>query len=119
MKTEIKDDAVFYDGKKVGKIQTTPSGEVEFIPSVVLHHKTAERIRKDIEEILSQGVSEAGESHALSEAGSTPAPATNDPEPEQDPSMGDKTPAYVAWFRRNHSAQAFEKRYANRKFTEE
>lgn len=31
---------------------------------------------------------------------------------------GDKTPAYVQWFRENHSEEEFEARYGHRKFGE-
>ena len=39
-----------------------------------------------------------------------------DPEPTLDPLAGDKTPAYVEWFARNHSEEEFAKKYpAHRK----
>ena len=39
--------------------------------------------------------------------------------PEQDPAFGDKTPAYVAWFKENHSESEFEAKYGNRKISQE
>lgn len=36
--------------------------------------------------------------------------------PAKDPAMGDKTPAFVEWFRENHSEAEFEARYGHRKY---
>lgn len=41
--------------------------------------------------------------------------STLDPEPEMLSEAGDKTPAYIEWYRRNHSAEAFRAKYAHRK----
>ena len=41
------------------------------------------------------------------------------PEPPQDPRMGDKTPAWRAWFRMTHTQDEYQKRYAGRKVSDE
>jgi hypothetical protein len=38
-------------------------------------------------------------------------------EPSQDPMMGDKTPAYVRWFKANHTEAEFQAKYGHRKYT--
>ena len=40
---------------------------------------------------------------------------SDDPEPLKTPEAGDKTPAYIAWYRRNHTEAEFEEKYGNRK----
>lgn len=45
--------------------------------------------------------------------------AEGEAEPAQDPTMGDKTPAYVRWYRATHTAEEFEQKYRNRKFNED
>lgn len=40
-------------------------------------------------------------------------------EPSKDPQSGDKTPAYIEWFRANHSKEEFAARYGHRKFGRE
>jgi len=40
-------------------------------------------------------------------------------EPAMDPARGDKTPAYVRWYRATHTAEEFARKYNNRTFTEE
>jgi hypothetical protein len=122
MNIEIQDDGtVLKDGEKVG---TVDDGDViSFTPVLGLHHKTAKSIQARIEEHFAnqpQGASEAGETHALPEVGSTPAPATTpsvpagDPEPAMAADAGDKTPEWIEWFRRNHSKEEFVARYAGR-----
>lgn len=39
-------------------------------------------------------------------------------EPPKTISEGDKTPAYVEWYRKNHSKEEFDSKYGNRKFGE-
>lgn len=41
------------------------------------------------------------------------------PEPTKDLQSGDKTPAYIEWFRVNHSPEEFSARYGHRKFGRE
>lgn len=36
--------------------------------------------------------------------------------PEKDPFLGDKTPAYIRWFRDNHTEEEFQAKYGNRKY---
>lgn len=48
-----------------------------------------------------------------------PAPPSFYPEPPQDPRMGDKTPAWRAWFRMTHTQDEYQKRYAGRKVSDE
>lgn len=58
----------------------------------------------------------AQETPAPDEAASLPdAQERADPEPEMLSEAGDKTPAYIEWYRRNHSAEAFRAKYAHRK----
>jgi hypothetical protein len=38
-------------------------------------------------------------------------------EPAQDPMMGDKTPAYIRWFKANHTEAEFQAKYGHRKYT--
>jgi len=44
-------------------------------------------------------------------------PPNKSAEPEQDPLQGDKTPAYVEWYRENHSPEEFDAKYKGRKGT--
>jgi len=39
------------------------------------------------------------------------APAGNDPEPEKSIELGDLTPAWIEWFKRNHTEEEFFDRY--------
>jgi hypothetical protein len=48
------------------------------------------------------------------EAPETEPQPSNEP-PKQDPSLGDKTPAYVAWFKANKTAEEFQAKYGSRK----
>jgi hypothetical protein len=41
------------------------------------------------------------------------------PAPPQDPRLGDKTPAYRAWFRQYHTQEEYQKKYAGRKVSDE
>jgi hypothetical protein len=117
MKTTIEGSAVLHDGKHAGDLTI----EGDFKPIEGLHHATAKRIAKDID-ILKQGGQVASRlPHKQENIGSNPIPATTpkagkDLEPEMDPDKGDKTPAYVEWFKRNHSKAEFEAKYGNRRF---
>lgn len=42
-------------------------------------------------------------------------PASIPPAPPQNPAMGDKTPAYVEWFRQNHSKEECAAKYPERR----
>jgi hypothetical protein len=118
----LEDGTVLKDGENVGSMKPGPG--IEFEPKPRLHPKTAAAVSKRVvarlTEIQTQGALEAGETHALPEVGSIPTPATfqtvtgADPEPEQSNDAGDKTPAFVAWFQRNHTKEQFEARYAGR-----
>ncbi len=48
----------------------------------------------------------------------TDTPKRLDPEPAKSFEAGDKTPEYVAWYKRNHSAAEFEAKYGHRKVAE-
>lgn len=58
---------------------------------------------------LQDGQEASRPAHNQEIAGSIPAPATNDPEPPMSPKYGDKTPDWMAWFKRN-----FPREYAIR-----
>ncbi|GAT35613.1 hypothetical protein TSACC_3684 [Terrimicrobium sacchariphilum] len=85
---EIKDDVVWIDGEDVGKFDKEQGGAfASFVdPAPVL-----------------QG-----------EPPATLPQAPGSPEPVKDPQYGDLTPAYIEWFRANHSAEEFAKRYHHR-----
>ena len=134
----IEGTAILRDGEQVGKL--TPEGD--FKPIEGLHHKTAEKIAKEIDILKDQGGQTASRSaHNQEIAGSIPATGTTHDEgldrlevlsknpkfrsgttpisgplaaPQQDPALGDKTRAYVSWYRLNHTAKAFDAKYGNR-----
>lgn len=80
-------ETVRHDGKIAGRVR-----DGQFHPRRGLAKRTQELIKKHLAKLA-------------------------DPEPQQDPRLGDKTPAYVAWFRRHHTSTAYKARYSGRKFT--
>jgi hypothetical protein len=118
MNIEIKDANVLRDGEQVGTIG--PDGE--FYPVDGLHHKTVERIRKELREIpgATHGINtelQGGEvvtrlAHNQENEGSIPSPATiaKDPEPERT-ELGDIDTALIQWRKRNWDADAFAELY--------
>jgi len=112
----IEENTVLRDGKKVGEL----TAEGDFLPVEGLHHKTAEKIAKEID-ALKQGGQEASRlAHTQENAGSNPAPATKPAKaqkgeaPPQSPRAGDKTPEYVEWYRANHTEAEFLAKYGHR-----
>lgn len=125
----IQDGHVIKDGKEVGTI----GADGAFYPSPGLHHKTIEAVNKFLNQ--PQGETVSSDVHNVASEGSTPSPATIegkfDPkgvtifenphgfksppeidfEPPQDPQSGDKTPAYVEWYARNHTKAEFDAKY--------
>jgi hypothetical protein len=53
----------------------------------------------------------------LRPTGKTLVEVFTEPPPPQDPKLGDKTPAYIAWLKRAHPKEA-ETRYSGRKISE-
>lgn len=53
---------------------------------------------------------------ALSVTASNPTPMPSFP-PAMDPMHGDKTPAYVEWYRHTHSDAEFQAKYGHRKIS--
>ena len=91
MSIEVKDGVVTKDGQEVGLWENH-----KFSPVDTVHHKTAESIRKELETQF-------------------PKPKKGE-EPPKDPMQGDKTPAYVQWYRDNHTKEEFEAKYGGRTF---
>lgn len=140
MKIEIKNGTVTNDGEPVGTIEngvctltasippvikgainsifgskltfvvegSTGTGEVEEEPE-------EETVRLDglnddelLAEIKKRGLIKDGESASVGVAAEK---SNIPPPPAQHPAMGDKDPAYVAWFRRHHSEEDFAAKY--------
>lgn len=113
----LPDGAVLRNGQNVGRI--VDEGSMwKFEPIPKLHHATLKFVTEALQEHFAgqepQGALEAGESHKLSQEGSIPSPATNDPEPPMCKMLGDRTPEFIEWYRRNHSPEEFRKRYSGR-----
>lgn len=125
MKITIENATVYRDGEEVG----TVGPDQEFHPIEGLHHKSAKKIAGEVENLLRGGQEESHLAHTQEIAGSNPAPATITKadvekvqaldEPAQHPHMGDKTPAYIEWFRQNHTEEEFQAKYGNRKFQDQ
>lgn len=118
---------VLWEGKMAGTI-THEDTTWTFEPLDGIHHKRLAVIERELREFMAgplmpedselQDREEVNSSGSYPEGiGSNPIPATNDPEPEQSHEAGDKTPAYVAWFQRNHTPAEFEAKYGKRKVT--
>jgi len=127
MNIEIKNSEVFRDGEQVGIIL---SGDT-FEPVPGLHHKTIEKIRKQLSEL--QGGEVASRlAHNQEIEGSIPSPATtseaftttpsyaaktkvqtiadSDPQPERG-ELGDIAPDLIEWRKRNWPMDAFSELY--------
>lgn len=112
MNIEVIEANVIKDGEQVGTI----GPDEKFYPTVKLHHKTLEAIEREIFKARGSLARLKRQSHNLDIVGSNPTSATTDPEPEQTPEAGDKTPEYIAWFKRNHSEAEFQSKYGKRTY---
>jgi hypothetical protein len=92
-----------------------------FSPVAGLHHKTQAHVRELLQEKFDGPSSvdrnaDVDAEEAIGPAMSAipePAALGVDEEPAQEPSMGDKTPAWMAWFKRTRPEE-FAARYAGR-----
>lgn len=109
MKIEIRDDDVFLDGEMVGTLW--PLGR--FTPKEKMHHKRVAMIEREILKMRDSSVVDRLP-HKQEAEGSIPSPATIPAPPTCEPSHGDKSPAYVAWYRDNHTAEEFQAKYGHR-----
>lgn len=105
MNIEIEEEGcVIRNGERVGAVDSKGN----FHPVIGLHHKTAEKIRKQVSELQGgQGGKSSGS--YPEEAGSTPAPATipdSDPQPERG-ELGDIAPDLIEWRKRNWRPDLF------------
>lgn len=96
MNIEIIECAVYRDGQGVGKYQ-----DGVFTPNEGLHHKTVEKIKREIASL-------AGESKEPQPA--WPAPSANDPEPARG-ELGDIATDLIEWRKRNWPADQFAEVY--------
>ena len=101
MNIEVKGTAVFRDGDEVGTVNLATG---EFSPIEGLNGNTV----KAIEKHLASRPGEGSDSQA-------PKAKPAAPEPAQDPKFGDKTPAYVEWYRKTHGQAAFDEKYGHRR----
>ena len=104
----IEHNIVTREQQKVGTIG--PDGE--FYPVEGLHHKTVEKIRKQVSE-LQGGESASRLAHNQETEGSIPSPATipdSDPQPERG-ELGDIAPELIEWRKRNWPMDAFSELY--------
>jgi hypothetical protein len=93
------------DGENVGSLNP------DFHPVKGLHHKRVAMIEREISKLRGSAAVER-QVHNLEVEGSIPSPATQ--EPPMDWDKGDKTPAYIEWFRATHTPEEFKTKYAHR-----
>lgn len=112
MNITIKNETeVIRDGKNVGSLDETG----KFTPRSGLHHKTQEAVENWLAENVKPDP-QAPTSEPTPESQNEVSVEPDNAEPEQDPMLGDKTPEYIAWYRKNHSSVEFEKKYGGRKY---
>ncbi|MEI6278307.1 MAG: hypothetical protein WCQ16_02845 [Verrucomicrobiae bacterium] len=101
--------AILCDGQPVATLDTKRNAIISPAP---LHHKIKAAIARIIEGKPTFLVEPVSPMSDLDE----PAFLAAD-EPAMDPGLGDKTPAYIEWYRDNHTAGEFQAKYGHRKFT--
>jgi hypothetical protein len=119
-KYTLENGAIMADGQQIARHDAARNVVVSLEP---LHHKVKSSISRlidpnpdyEVEAVQESSVipPEPGPKDVIPEV---PAPieAMETP-PATDPALGDKTPAYVEWFRRTHSAEEFAAKYRGRK----
>jgi len=119
-KYTLENGAIMADGQAIARHDAARNVVVSTEP---LHHKIKSAISRliepnpayEVDELLeSPRITPEPDSDAVLPKGPVPAAAMEEP-PAKDPALGDKTPAYVEWFRRNHSAEEFSEKYRGRK----
>jgi len=121
-KYTLENGAIMADGQAIARHDAARNVVVSTEP---LHHKIKSAISRLIEPNPAYEVDELQESPGITPEpapvpggalpkGPVPA-AAMETAPAKDPALGDKTPAYVDWFRRNHSAEEFAEKYRGRK----
>lgn len=111
-KYTLENGAIMADGQAIARHDAARNVVVSTDP---LHHKVKSAISRLIEPNPAYEVEEESfhvehvPQPETSLATQPPAP------PAKDPALGDKTPAYVEWFRAHHSAEEFAEKYRGRK----
>lgn len=95
-KYTLDGNAVLCDGQKIADYDPVTGKVTSPAP---LHHKVRAAISNMIEP-----------NPTYESEGEDPI-VPNEPAPPLNPALGDKDPAFIAWFRRNHSPEEFAARY--------
>lgn len=113
MNIEIKNEVVFKDGEQIGIIagsECTLTAKVGPTVKAAINSAYGSKLTYRVGEAPDVGdepelePKETGIEAKL-KAGEIPSP------PEKHPAMGDKTPAFVAWFKKHATPDEFAKRY--------
>jgi len=114
-KYTLENGAVLCEGQEIAKYDEALNVVTSDAP---LHHKVKAAISRIIEpnpEYATVAVSDSS-GGVKTPSAPVPAPSVAIPEaPAKDPALGDKTPAYVEWFREHHSPEEFAEKYRGRR----
>ena len=122
MNIEIKDGVVLRDGDEIGTIKDgVCRSDKPIAPRVkaAINEANGDKLTFEVVE----GHTDSSTSlpatsyilHNKDEEKAAPAKRNIPPPPATHPMLGQKDPAYVAWFKEHHSAEEFERKYGGKK----